>query len=49
VYVLAYFPDKVSAAAAAMAVIMGGGLHARSVALLTPAEIDAAIKTQPTY
>jgi uncharacterized protein with GYD domain len=49
VYVIADFPDNVSAAAAALTVCAGGGATARTVMLLTPAEVDAAAAKQTTY
>ena len=49
VYVIADFPDNVSAAAAALTVCAGGGATARTVVLLTPAEADAAAAKQTTY
>jgi uncharacterized protein with GYD domain len=49
VYVVADFPDNVSAAAAAQAVSAGGGATARTVVLLTAAEVDAATSKTTTY
>jgi uncharacterized protein with GYD domain len=49
VYVIADFPDSVSAAAAALTVCAGGGATARTVVLLTAAEIDAAVAKKATY
>jgi uncharacterized protein with GYD domain len=49
VYVVADFPDNVSAAAAALTVSAGGGATARTVTLLTPAEVDAAAAKNTTY
>jgi uncharacterized protein with GYD domain len=49
VYVLADFPDNVSAAAAAQAVSASGGATARTVVLLSAAEIDAAVSKTSTY
>jgi uncharacterized protein with GYD domain len=49
VYVIADFPDNVSAAAAALTVGAGGGATARTVVLLTAAEIDSAIVKETTY
>jgi uncharacterized protein with GYD domain len=48
-YVVADFPDHVSAAAAALTVSAGGGATTRSVLLLTAAEIDAAVAKDTTY
>jgi uncharacterized protein with GYD domain len=49
VYVIADYPDNVSAAAAALAVSAGGGATARTVVLLTAAEVDAAVAKKSTY
>lgn len=48
-YVIADVPDNVSAAAAALTVCAGGGARIRTVSLLTPAEIDAAVAKKTTY
>jgi len=49
VYVIADFPDNVSAASAALTVSAGGGATARTVVLLTAAEVDAAAAKKTTY
>ncbi len=49
VYVVADFPDDVSAAAAALTVTAGGGATVRTVVLLSAAELDAAAAKQTTY
>ncbi len=49
VYVVADFPDHVSAASAALTVSAGGGATTRTVLLLTAAEIDAAAAKEATY
>jgi uncharacterized protein with GYD domain len=49
VYVIADFPDDVSAAAAAITVSAGGGATTRTVPLLTPAQIDEAVAKKATY
>ena len=49
VYVIADFPDNVSAAAAALTVCAGGGATARTVVLLTADEADAAAVKKTTY
>jgi uncharacterized protein with GYD domain len=49
VYVVADFPDNVSAAAAALTVSAGGGATARTVVLITAAEVDAAVAKKTTY
>ena len=48
-YVVADMPDNISVAAAALAVNAGGGATARTVVLLSGADVDAATKMQPTY
>ena len=48
-YVIADLPDNVAAAALALAVTAGGGAVAKTVVLLTPAEIDAACGKQVGY
>jgi uncharacterized protein with GYD domain len=49
VYVVADMPDNVAAAAAAITVSAGGGATTKTVALITPEEMDAAAKMQATY
>jgi uncharacterized protein with GYD domain len=49
VYVVADFPDNVSAASAALAVSAGGGATTRTIVLLTAADIDAAAAKKTTY
>ena len=49
VYVIADFPDNVTAAGAALAVCAGGGARARTVVLLTAAEIDGAAAKETAY
>jgi uncharacterized protein with GYD domain len=48
-YVLCELPDNTSAAAVAVAVGASGAAAVRTVALLTPAEIDQAIKQAADY
>jgi uncharacterized protein with GYD domain len=48
-YVIADFPDDVSAAAAALEVAASGGLVARTTVLLTADQVDTALAKQPTY
>jgi uncharacterized protein with GYD domain len=48
-YVIVDMPDSESIVAAALAVNGGGGAKARTVALLTPGEVDSAAKVQATY
>jgi uncharacterized protein with GYD domain len=49
VYLIANFPDDVSAAAAALTVSAGGGATTRTVPLLTPAQVDEAVAKNATY
>jgi uncharacterized protein with GYD domain len=49
VYVIVDCPDNVTAAGFALAVTAGGGVNARTVVLLTAAELDAAVKVSSTY
>jgi uncharacterized protein with GYD domain len=49
VYVIADFPDNISAAAAALTVSSGGGATARTAVLLTAAEVDEAASKKTTY
>jgi uncharacterized protein with GYD domain len=49
VYVIVDMPDDVSAASAALTVSGGGGATARTVVLLTAADLDAATKKTATY
>ena len=48
-YVVADLPDNVAAAAVGLAVSAGGGATTNTVALLTPAEVDAAVAKQVGY
>jgi uncharacterized protein with GYD domain len=48
-YVTVDMPDNVSIVAAALAVNAGGGAAARTVALVTPKEVDSAVKMKLTY
>lgn len=48
-FVVADLPDDVAAAAAALTVSAGGGATTRTVPLLTPAQVDAAVSKKPTY
>jgi len=48
-YVVVDLPDNESAAAVAIAVNTGGGATVKTVALLTPEEIDAAAKRSVDY
>jgi uncharacterized protein with GYD domain len=49
VYVVADLPDNAAAAALSLAVTAAGGVTAKTVVLLTPAEIDAAVAKQVSY
>ena len=48
-YVLIDLPDNVSAAALGLAVSASGMATTKTTVLLTPEEIDRAVKTQVTY
>jgi uncharacterized protein with GYD domain len=48
-YVVGDFPDNTAAAALALAVTAGGAVAAETVALLTPEEIDQAVKKDVAY
>ncbi len=43
-YVVADLPDNVSSAAASMVVNVSGGITVNTVVLMTPEEVDAAVK-----
>ena len=49
VYIIVDYPDNVTAAGVALAVTATGGAKVRTVVLLTPAEVDAAVKMRSTY
>jgi uncharacterized protein with GYD domain len=49
VYVIADFPDNESAAAMAVAVNSSGAVSTRTVVLLTPEEVDNAVKRSVQY
>lgn len=48
-YVVAEFPDDISAAAGVLTVSAGGGATVRTVVLLTAADIDEAASKKTTY
>ncbi len=48
-YVVVDLPDAASAAAIALAVSAGGGASASTVVLLTPEEMDGAVRKSPAY
>jgi uncharacterized protein with GYD domain len=49
VFVIADFPDNESAAALAIAVGSSGAVTTRTVVLLTPEEVDSAVKRSVDY
>lgn len=49
VFVIAEFPDNESAAAMALAVNSSGAVTTRTIVLLTPEEVDAAVKRSVEY
>ena len=49
VYVIADLPDNVTAAAVSLAVGASGGARLKTVALVTPEEIDAATEKAVAY
>ena len=49
IYALIDAPDNVSIAAASLAISAAGGVHAKTVTLLTPEEIDQATKRSAIY
>ena len=48
-YVIADLPDNVSAAAVALAVNQGGGATVKTVVLVTPEDMDKAVKKSVDY
>jgi uncharacterized protein with GYD domain len=48
-YVIVDAPDNVSVAAASMAIGASGAVSTKTTVLLTPEEIDKAVKQQATY
>src|SRR5215208_4857186 len=49
VYVIVDSPDNASVAAASMAIAASGLVKPTTVVLLTPEEVDQAVKKSPTY
>lgn len=49
VYVIADFPDNVSAASLTLTVAAGGGATVKTVVLVTPEEIDQAVEKSVSY
>jgi uncharacterized protein with GYD domain len=48
-YVICELPDERAAAALSLTVNGAGGAHVRTVQLLTPEDLDAAMQVQPDY
>ncbi|GAA1805554.1 GYD domain-containing protein [Planosporangium flavigriseum] len=48
-YVICELPDTKTAAAVALAIGASGGVTTKTVALLTPAEVDQAVKQRVDY
>lgn len=48
-YVIADLPDNVAAAAIGLAVAQSGGAATRTVVLMSPEDIDQAVKKVPAY
>jgi hypothetical protein len=48
-FVTVDLPGNAAAAAVAMTVAAAGGATARTIVLLTPDEVDAAMKLSPSY
>ena len=48
-FVTVELPNNAAAASGAMSVAAGGGAGVRTTVLLTPEEVDAAIKLSPSY
>jgi uncharacterized protein with GYD domain len=48
-YVLIDAPDNVSVAAASLVISASGAVSTKTIVLLTPEEVDQAIKKNPTY
>jgi uncharacterized protein with GYD domain len=49
VYVIADVPDNVSMAALALTVSASGAVTAKTTVLMTPEEVDQAVKKTPSY
>lgn len=49
IFILADLPNNTAAAALNLAVAASGSITGETVVLLTPEELDAAIKNPPTY
>ena len=48
-YVIVDVPSQAAVAAASMVVAASGGASPRTIVLLTPEEVDAAVKLTPSY
>lgn len=48
-YITADMPSNTEAAAASLVATAAGGAKVRTIVLLTPAEVDAAMKLSPSY
>jgi uncharacterized protein with GYD domain len=48
-YLIADMPGNAAAAAGALAAAASGAVGTRTIVLMTPEEVDAAIKLSPTY
>ena len=48
-YVIADFPDNATAAAVALTVSASGAVVAKTTVLMTPEELDIAVKKSPSY
>ena len=49
IYVIVDLPDNASAAAIALTVASSGVINIRTTVLMTPEELDQAVKKSPTY
>ena len=49
VYVIAELPDNVSVASIALTISSSGAVTARTTVLMTPEEVDQAVKKTPSY
>lgn len=49
VYVIADLPDNVSMASIALTISSSGAVTARTTVLMTPEEVDQAVKKTPSY
>jgi uncharacterized protein with GYD domain len=48
-FIIGQLPDNAAAAALALSTSSSGAVHTRTIALLTPEELDAASRLSPTY